>query len=97
MSKSKPENDFGIDFSENLDEIIVQAAENKVRSARAKDLDRVLKEVYYMVRPLLVSLAQNPEKLTIRWPNRAEQANAFLSQLDEKVGSVCNISAEESE
>lgn len=82
--------DFGIDFSQDLDDV-VDSADHKTAVQQIEELDKVLREVYHMVRPLLVKLTQNPEKVNIRWPGRSEQAEKFLAALDEKVSSVISI------
>lgn len=69
------ENDFG--FTATDDPL---AAVEEARS-ESDGLAERLTAVEKLVMPLLVNLMKNPEKENIRWPNRKEQVEAFVTKL----------------
>lgn len=64
----KTEDDFGFSFESSTE--IESASKDKVTG------------LYNMIMPLLNNLKANPEKDTIKWPNRKEKIDQFIVKMD---------------
>ena len=60
--------DFGFSFESSTE--IESASKDKTQA------------LYDMILPLLMNLKKNPEKDTIRWPNRTERIDQFIKDMN---------------
>lgn len=77
--------EFGFSF-ETSDEDIKEEL-----TAAKENVAHLLSSVYNlqsMIHPLLDNLMKDPEKDTIKWPNRAEKVQEFKDKIDAYVGQV---------
>ena len=63
-----------------------EIVDNTPQFSEIADLHQRLDEMHRLVRPLLVNLMKNPERETIKWPNRASKIKPMLDQLDKLRG-----------
>ena len=68
--------DFGIDFAEDMTEVVSQHAET-ASNAQVK-----AQTMYKMIMPLLNNLKKNPDKPNIVWPDREKKIDEFIKKLD---------------
>jgi hypothetical protein len=68
--------DFGIDFSEDLTDVVSQHKES-ASNAQVK-----AETMYKMIMPLLNNLKKNPDKPNIVWPDREKKIDEFIKKLD---------------
>lgn len=68
--------DFGFSFEDDMSSVEVEQLK-----AVASDAEERMVKMYSMIDTFLGNLSANPEKPTIRWPNRAEAIDKFRKQL----------------
>ena len=72
------EEDFGFSFvDEDIEDEKVLLEENR------NSLEDRLSRLYNAMEVFLNNLAKNPEKTTIKWPNRAEKVEQFKKKLQD--------------
>ena len=72
------EEDFGFSFvDEDIEDEKVLLEENR------NSLEDRLSRLYNTMEVFLNNLAKNPEKTTIKWPNRAEKVEQFKKKLQD--------------
>jgi len=83
--------DFGFSFEEDTAESTAKAVSDiELLQRKVDDLqqqvenkDKVIREMYKKILVLLNNLKKNPEKPVIKWPNRAEAIEKFVTELNE--------------
>ena len=82
MAKKDPyevNHDFGFSFDDSTDDIRENLDSTKEKLALAQSALYTMRE---MITPLLDNLMKEPDKPTIKWPNRAKKVQEFKNKLD---------------
>lgn len=74
--------DFGFTFA-NEDEIVTTNHEFSSLAEQVDDLKMRLNAVNKIFMPLLTSLAKDPDKPMIKWPNRKEMIDKQIKKLNQ--------------
>ena len=81
MKKEIFEFDFGMDFADDLQEVIAD------QSIKANAAEAKAQKMYDMIMPLLNNLKKNPDKPNIVWPDRQKKIDEFIKKLDDVLNS----------
>ena len=81
MKKEIFEFDFGMDFADDLQEVIAD------QSIKANAAEAKAQKMYDMIMPLLNNLKKNPDKPNIVWPDRQKKIDDFIKKLDDVLNS----------
>lgn len=80
--------DFGFSFENDATEIKDALDKSKSKVANLKS---ALYTIQSMIHPLLNNLMKEPEKTTIKWPNRAEKIADFKKHIDDFIEETMDI------
>ena len=81
MKKEIFEFDFGMDFADDLQEVVAD------QSIKANAAEAKAQKMYDMIMPLLNNLKKNPDKPNIVWPDRQKKIDEFIKKLDDVLNS----------
>ena len=81
MKKEIFEFDFGMDFADDLQEVVAD------QSIKANAAEAKAQKMYDMIMPLLNNLKKNPDKPNIVWPDRQKKIDDFIKKLDDVLNS----------
>ena len=81
MKKEIFDFDFGMDFADDLQEVVADQS-SKANAAEAK-----AQMMFDMIMPLLNNLKKNPDKPNIVWPDREKKIDEFIKKLDDVLNS----------
>lgn len=75
MKKEIFDFDFGMDFADDLQEIVAD------QSIKANAAEAKTQMMFDMIMPLLNNLKKNPDKPNIVWPDREKKIDEFIKKL----------------
>lgn len=81
MKKEIFDFDFGMDFADDLQEVVAD------QSIKANAAEAKAQKMYDMIMPLLNNLKKNPDKPNIVWPDRQKKIDDFIKKLDDVLNS----------
>lgn len=80
--------DFGFTFEEPSDNLVHELSDANEKLALA---GTALYNIQSMITPLLDNLMKEPNKATLKWPNRAEKVKEFKDTLDSTIKDIMEI------
>lgn len=75
MKKEIFDFDFGMDFADDLQEVVAD------QSIKANAAEAKAQLMFDMIMPLLNNLKKNPDKPNIVWPDREKKIDEFIKKL----------------
>ena len=79
----KDTDDFGFSLEDDVDPTVIEAElETRVKTV-LDDANKKIEKIMSLINPLLDALQKDPQKTTIKWPNRAEKIKLLQTKLKE--------------